>query len=166
MVRSKSESDKLGPDEKAKVVSGARKAKKYLPLSLSDIEQVLDKEGRLHETFALEIEDDMLGTVPLQLSLNINCFGPGPESWKAAVKRDGQRIDGIDHETFFGDKREFEGWHRHAWSLRHQDRKKVPLESFGEGLNTRRDFVIRVLKEFRIGLDRQDHGENGELLID
>ncbi len=123
MVRSKHEIGKLGPDEAAKVVAGARKAKKYLPLSLSDIERVLDKDGRLHETFGLEVNDDILGAVQVRLSLNINCFGPGPESWKAAVKHDGKRIDGVDHETAFGDKREFKGWHRHSWSLRHHDRK-------------------------------------------
>jgi hypothetical protein len=164
MVRSQGETNP--PPNLLALAERFRLADKYFDVSLAEIERRLDADGGEYECRS---EVDVLGEdgapIAAELRLNINCRSAIRITWSVSIKLHRIRIDCIDHERRFpiGDRAFGSGWHRHTWDAQrgdceNRDRGKQPLSGFSDHLESRAEFLLRVFKELRVLLNRQDHG--------
>jgi len=136
-------------------VEQIREVEKYFNISLEEIERCLNEE---HNKFRDECAFDLTACgedgKEVTISLHISC-PDGALAWTAAIVMHSIRIDGLDWE----DKR---GWHRHGWdrNKQHAENKKSPIVGF-DTIKTKRDFLVRVMSELRIRLNKNDEGNTG-----
>lgn len=116
-----------------------------------------------------EFTDDNGDVRGAELKLNVICRAPVVQGWRISLKLHRIRVDGIDHEGQYDlpDGSKAHGWHRHVWDekAQHGDDLKQPLETFGKGLQSKAEFLIRACREMRIIFNKSDDG-NGILQFD
>ena len=163
MVRSKDETPL--PPNLLPLAERFRQAEKYFDVSLAEIERKLDADGGEYECRA---EVEVVGVdgepVAAELRLNINCRSSILANWSVSIKLHKIRIDCIDHERRFhvNDSKFATGWHRHSWdekanNCENKQAGKIPLDGFNH-CQSRASFLLWVLKELRVLLNRNDHG--------
>ena len=138
--------------------------KKYIDVSRPEIVRALEANGSYDTEFEHTTVDDFANKVTVVLRININCQHPTyPEGWTFTLKLHNTRVDGFDHEEkFVGmDGAIYSGWHRHLWNVKARSAEKdKALVSDLDGISSREEFVIRVLKLMHTTVSATDYGQD------
>jgi len=137
---------------------------KYIDVSRPEIVRCLETDGSYDIEFDHRTVDDFANEVNVVLRINISCKHPTyPEGWTFTLKLHNTRIDGFDYEEKFTghDGVQYSGWHRHIWNVNAQsaERHKVPAVDLN-GVASREEFVIRVLKLLHVSVSATDYGQD------
>jgi hypothetical protein len=163
MVRSLGESE-LSRDL-SHLAEALRSAEKYFDVSFAEIERKLDAVGEGEWLCEVEVEDENGDPVAAELRLNVSCQNQIRTSWTFSIKLHKKLcLDRIDYESRYptGGGNFGRGWHRHTWdrsrgNCDNRESGKQPLKGL-EQIPNRAGVLQAVFKEFRVTLNRYDHG--------
>lgn len=160
MVRSKSESGRSF----LHLAEQIRSEDKYFNNSRLEVANRIFANDQIElETEHSTVSDGGQVWVPIKLAIAVR----QRKYWSAALILQQVRIDGIDWQPAYPlvDGTVGRGWHRHEWNPDEQHaRIHVPLpDSFGVGLRTVNDFLIRMSSSMRITWNASDAGFSDEL---
>jgi len=135
--------------------------RKRLRCSLDELMNDLDKRGGLSLT--LELDEPREVDPDHEVELNVSAKTNVPSSWRASLKVNRQRVDGIDwHATEVKGTggESLKGWHRHVYDPAVGDaRRRVPIADPAPDRKIR-TFIESVLKLMNVYIDAEAiHGQ-------
>jgi hypothetical protein len=141
---------------------------KRLRCSLNELINCLNRDGTV--TLPIELEGTTEADPDPGVELNVAAKVNVPKSWRASLKVNRQRVDGVDwHATEVKGAgcEPLSGWHRHVYdeAVGDAERNRVPIEDPAPDGKIK-TFIESILKMMNVYIDAEAVHEQPELEFD